>query len=275
MINVRRSLRLAGMAVVVTAAVIGSTAVVAAPAFADAATATTLTVTANKTTMTSGKPVSFTAVVVPAKVGTTKITGVVDWTVVGQDGSIVPCTTITALTGGGKSRCQIEKGNLLGAASLYTATATYLGDAAFATSTGSTTLEVTEGITRLKIDISAVPTSGAATTFTATVVDGPATPLVAGKVVFTVNSQYHAPGTPLNSGGAIRCTGAALPAASNNTKTLVAQVASCSVPAGWMTVPNATKANPKPQDGWSVVATYNGNSSFSSSSSSKHGNAKF
>ena len=274
MTNVRRSLRLAGMAVVVSAAVIGSTAVVAAPAFADAATATTLTVTANKTTMTSGKPVSFTAAVVPAKVGTTKITGVVDWTVVGHDGSIVPCTTITALSGGGKSRCHILKGSLLGAASVYTATATYSGDAAFATSTGSTTLEVTPGITRVKIDISAVPTSGAATTFTATVSDGPATPLVAGTVVFTVNSQYHAPGTPLNS-GAIRCSGTALPVASNNTKTLVAQVATCSVPAGWMTVPNATKANPKPQDGWSVVATYNGNSSFFSSSASKRGTAKY
>ena len=63
--------------------------------------------------------------------------------------------------------------------------------------------------------------------------------------------------------------------ASNNTKTLVAQVATCSVPAGWMTVPNATKANPKPQDGWSVVATYNGNSSFFSSSASKRGTAKY
>jgi len=263
------------MAVAVSVAVVGTTAVVAGPAFADAATTTSLTVTANKTTMTSGKSVSFTAVVVPAKVGTTKITGSVGWTVVGHDGSTVPCTTVTALTGGGKSRCQIEKGTLLGAASVYTATATYSGDAAFATSTGSTTLEVTPGITRVMIEMSAVPSSGAATTITATVSDGPATPLVAGTVVFTVNSQFHAPGTPLNSGGAIRCTGTALPAASNNTKTLVAQVATCSVPAGWMTVPNATKTNPKPQDAWSVTATYNGNASFSSSSSSKKGTAKF
>jgi len=58
-------------------------------------------------------------------------------------------------------------------------------------------------------------------------------------------------------------------------KALSAQVATCDLPAGWMIVPRATSVNPKPSDGWSVSAVYNGNSSFTTSFASKKGTAKF
>ena len=267
-VTVKRALRYAGIALALSTAVVGASAVAAAPAFADGATATTLTVTGNKTTLTTGKSVSFTAVVAPSKIGSTKITGAVDWTVTGADGSSIPCTSVTALTGGGKSRCKVDKGALLAGSGPYTAVASYPGDANFGPSTGSTTLSVTTTSTRVKIALSAVPTSGAQIVVTATVVDGPATDLISGDVLFAPSSQYHSPGVGLY------CVGTLTPIKNNNTVPVVNQVATCTLPAGWMTVPKATVFNPKPQDGWSVTATYIGNTSFMSSYATKKGTAK-
>ncbi len=256
------------MAAVLATGLVGAAAVAATPAFADGTTATTTTVTGNQTTLVSGKPVTFTAVVAPSTIGKIKITGAVAWTVTGANGSVIPCATVSTLTGGGKSRCKVDKGGFLAGAAPYTAVAAYSGDTNFAPSSGSTTLAVTPTTTRVKIALSAEPTSGASVTVTATVVDGPATSLITGNVVFTPTSAYHLPGV-----GAI-CSGSLSPPTANNVQPVVDQVATCVLPAGWMTVPKASKSNPHPSDAWSVSAVYAGNDSFITSYRTKKGIAR-
>ena len=243
---------------------IGATVVAGGTAVADGtATPTTVTVTANHDMLATGKGVSFNAVVSPAKVGTEKITGAVTFTITGADGSVVPCTSVSALTGGGKSRCKVDKGVLLAGSAPYTVVASYGGSTSgtFAAGSGTTTLDMVPTSTRVKLALDVVPTSGAATNVTATVVDGPATTLLTGQVVFTVASAYHAAGIK------VACTG-------SNTQDLTGQTATCALPAGWMTVPRPTVFNPKPQDAWSVSAVYVGNTSFTLSSATKKGIAK-
>ena len=157
---------------------------------------------------------------------------------------------------------------LLGASAPFTAVADYSGDANFAPSNASTSVDVTQGKTRTLLALSAVPTGGAATTLTVTVTDGPATALLQGNVVFTVSSQFHAPGV------SVRCAGSLSPVSLNNVQPLVAGVATCNLPAGWMTLPKLSKSTPKPSDGWSVTAVYTGNSSFMTSFKLKRGTAK-
>jgi hypothetical protein len=212
--------------------------------------------------------VSFTALVTPAKVGTTKITGTVTWTVTGADGTVIPCTTPPVLSTGGKSHCKIAKGVLLAGSAPFTAAVDYSGDATFAPTSASTSVDATAGTTRVVVALSAVPTGGAATTVTATVTDGPATALLSGNVVFTISSQFHAAGV------SVRCTGTQTPVSLNNVKPVTAGVATCDLPAGWMTLPKVSKSTPKPSDGWSVTAVYNGNASFTTSFKIKKGTAK-
>jgi hypothetical protein len=257
------------MAAVLSMTVLGAAAVAAAPAYAAGSTVTSMTVTANKTTLTSGQPVSFSALVSPAKVGKTKITGTVTWTVTGADGSVIPCTTPPVLSTGGKSSCKIAKGILLAGSAPFTAVADYSGDATFAPINASTSVDVTAGLTRVVLAFSAVPTGGAATTVTATVTDGPATALLSGNVVFTISSQFHAAGV------SARCTGTQTPVALNNVQPLTGGVATCNLPAGWMVLPKLSKSTPKPSTGWSVTAVYNGNASFSTAFKLKQGTAKF
>lgn len=243
----------------------GLVAVSSVPAFADGPAATTLTVTASKTSLVSGQAVNFVALVAPSKIGKTKITGSVTWTVTDHNGTSYPCSTLVPLSGGGKSRCMLARGILLAGDAPFTATATYSGDANFASSEGSATSAATVATTRAKIALSAVPTSGAATAITVTVSDGPATALIEGQVVFTVTSSNH------QAGVAVRCSGTATPVASNNIKTLSSQVAVCNLPAGWLLVPKVTTINPRPFATWSVSAVYNGNTSFTTSYSFKQG----
>jgi hypothetical protein len=146
--------------------------------------------------------------------------------------------------------------------------AAYSGDANFAPSNASSSIAVTEAKTRVLLALSAVPTGGSATTLTATVSDGPATPLIAGNVVFTISSQFHAAGVP------VRCAGSLTPVALNNVQPVVGGVATCDLPAGWMTLPKVSKSTPKPSDAWSVTAVYNGNASFATSFKLKKGTAK-
>jgi hypothetical protein len=256
------------MAAVLSMTVLGGAAVATAPAYAAGSTVTAMTVTGNKTTITSGQSVSFNAAVTPAKVGSTKITGTVTWTVTGADGTVVPCTTLKPLNSGGKSKCQIGNGVLLGASAPFTVAVAYSGDANFAPANASTSIDVTQGKTRTLLVLSAVPTGGAATTLTATVSDGPATAAISGNVVFTVSSQFHAAGV------SVRCAGSLSPASLNNVQPVVSGVATCDLPAGWMTLPKLSKGTPKPSDGWSVTAVYNGNASFMTSFRLKKGTAK-
>ncbi len=261
-------IRTAALAAACAATAAGLATAAASPAFASATTATTLTVTANHTTTTTGKAVTFSALAAPTIVGTTKISGTVSWSVTGHDGTPIPCTVQTPLSGAGKSKCSVGKLVLHAQNSPYTAVATYSGDATFIGSTGSTSVSVGVTTTHLKLALDAKPTNGAATTVTATVAGGSATPLVGGNVVFTVSSQLH------SSGVAVRCTGSATPAAANNIKPLVSQVAVCVLPAGWMVLPKVTTNNPKPSDGWSISAIYNGNADFTTSFSTMSGTAK-
>ncbi len=268
-----KGVRSLGVAVAAVA-IVASTVVMAVPAYASGTTATSVTVTSNQTTLASGRAVTFFAVVSPNKVGSVATSGTMNWSIVGQDGSSVACTTTRSYPAAGKFSCMVGLANLLAAAGTYTVTASYSGDANFAPSSGSTTLPMTVGPTKLVLTLSAIPTSGAATTITATVKSGSAGPLVAGNVVFTVFAQYHSSGVALNTGGGVRCLGTATPPASNNTQALVNQVATCNLPAGWMVVKNPTTANPKPSDAWSVSATYVGNASFSASTKARRGLAK-
>jgi hypothetical protein len=50
-------------------------------------------------------------------------------------------------------------------------------------------------------------------------------------------------------------------------------VATCSLRAGWLLVRKATKSNPHPSSSWTVVATYNGDANFRSSSKTMSGTA--
>jgi len=268
---VRRVLRAAAVAAALATAT-GTVAVAAAtPAFADGSNATTVAVTPSHTTEFSGQGVSFASQVLAVTPGLAKLTGTVTWTVTGQDGTVVPCTSVRPLTSGGRSVCKIAKGVLLGGDSPYTATADYGGDATYAHSSGSATLTVTAATTNVKLVISAPPTNGAATVATATLVGGPATALLSGSVVFTITSGLH------SSGVVVGCTGPATGKNSvlaNDTVPLVAQVAVCNLPAGWMTLPKSSTANPTPTDNWSVSALYVGNGSFSLGRATKGGTAK-
>lgn len=261
-------IRTAAIVAACAATAAGLATVAAAPAFASATTATTLTVTASHPTTTTGKPENFAAVVAPALAGTTKITGSVSWSVTGRDGTSIPCTVLKALNSSGTSKCSIGKQVLLADDSPYTAVATYSGDGTFLASSGSASVSVAPTTTHVRLALDAKPTSGSATTVTATVVGGSATPLVGGSIVFTVSSQLH------TNGVAVRCTGTLTPASANNIKPLVSQVAVCDLPAGWMVLPKVTTANSKPTDGWSVSAVYAGNADFLPSFATKSGTAK-
>jgi hypothetical protein len=250
----------------------GGVVAAAAPAFADGADATTMTVTPSHSTQVSGQPVTFSSQVVAATPSTAKFTGTVTWTVTGLDGTVVPCTSVKPLTGGGRSVCKIAKGVLLGGDSPYTATAAYGGDATYGLSSGFGALTVTAALTNVKLVISAPPTNGAATVATATVVGGPATALLGGSVVFTVTSGLH------TTSVVVGCTGTATGKNSvlaNDTVTLTGQVAVCNLPAGWMILPKASAANPHPTDNWAVSAMYTGNGSFVLGRRTKSGTDKF
>ena len=265
---VTRFLRGAAIGAVLSCGALAASSIAAVPAFADGTTSTTVAVTANKSTITSGRPVNFTAVVTPATVGTAKITGTVDWTVTGADGTVVPCTKTKALTSGGRAHCNVGKGILLAQDAPFTATASYSGDTNYGASSGSSVVSLTSGATHLHLALSAHPSSGAAITATATIVGGPASALVSGTVIFTISASSHAAGV-----GA-RCTGTATPPNANNIKTVVAATATCDLPAGWLVVPSVTKANLHPFAAWSVSAVYNGNVSFGPSFKTLKGKAK-
>jgi hypothetical protein len=267
---VKRILRRSAIGAIVAAATIGASAVAAVPAYADGATATSLTVTGSQTAVATGKPVSFTAAITPSMVGKERIGGAVAFTITGNDGSTVPCAKVTPLTGAGKTRCMVAPGTLLAGSAPYTIAASYPGSPSgtFGPSSGSTTLNVSTTMTRVKVSLGGKIFSGAATTVTAKVSSGPADPLISGTVVFTVTSQYHA------SGVVVRCAGDAVPPPANNIQTLTGRTATCDLPAGWMVIPKASNANPKPSGTWSISAVYNGNDSFLPSYATKKGTAK-
>ena len=266
-----RIIRSSLVGAVLATATIGVSAVAAVPAYADGATPTSLSVTGSQTAVATGRPVSFLAVLTPAEVGKEKIRGSVDFTITGRDGSTVSCGKVTSLTKDGMSRCIVAPGTLLAGSAPYAIVASYAGSPSgtFGPSSGSTTLGVTTARTRVKVSLGGKIVSGAATTVVAKVISGLANPLISGTVVFTVSSEYH------TSGVVVRCSGDVVPPpASNNIVTLTGQTATCNLPAGWMTVPKVSGANPRPSGAWSISAVYNGNDSFLPSYITKKGGAR-
>jgi hypothetical protein len=256
---VKNLVRVASLAIVL------STAMVSAPAFASGTNATTVAITASSATVASGKPVVFKAGVSPHKVGSTKITGTVVWTITGHDDSSVACATITPLNGGGFSDCKVGKAQLLAVASPYAVSASYAGDANFDPSTGSTTETVTSAVTRVKITIAIKPTSGASTVIQATVFGGPGTPALSGLVTFAAVSSLGTRGVKPY------CAGSNPVPAANNSQPIVAGVATCTLPAGWFVVPPVSSILKHPKSSWAVSVSYNGNASFSPITASKAG----
>jgi hypothetical protein len=236
--------------------VLGALAV-EAPAFAagpDATIATSTVVTTTKPTVTSGRAAIFHAQVSPSKVGKTRITGTVTWTVTGTGGTTVPCTA-TALTVNGKALCRVELGQFLAANSTYTVTATYSGDANFESSSGSAVETVTTATTTLRLNVPK-PSSGSPTTITALVISGGGTSAITGSVTFSIVAGSSTKGV------AALCAGPNPNARANNTVPLTGNSATCSLPAGWIVVPSPTNIDKRPATKWSVAAVYNGNASF-------------
>jgi hypothetical protein len=262
----KRKFRGTVIGAVLAAATIGGSVVAAVPAYADGATATTLTVTGSQTAVTTGRAVSFTAAITPTEVGKEKIGGAVAFTITGKDGSTVPCAKVTPLTGAGKTRCMVAPGNLLAGSAPYSIEASYPGSPSgtFGPSSNTTTLGVTTARTRVKLSLGGKLFSGAATTVTAKVISGPGDPLISGTVVFTVASQYHM------NGVVVRCSGDLTPPPANNIVSLTGQKATCDLPAGWMVISKGAK----PSGWWTISAVYNGNDSFLPSYASKKGTAK-
>lgn len=251
-------------------AIVLSSAMIGAPAFAAGGTATTLSVTSNVPSVVTGHHVGFRATVAPSRVGAMKLSGTVAWTITGHDGSTVACGITTGLTKGGTANCMVDPAQLLAAASPYTVTATYSGDANFASSTGSTTETVTPAVTRLKIVLSANPTSGASTVIQAIVHGGPGSAALAGNVTFAAVASSATKGVkPFCS------VVGKPPSPADNSQPLVDGIATCTLPAGWFMVPVASSSNKHPHSTWAIAATYDGNGSFDPVTNVKMGVSRF
>jgi large repetitive protein len=259
----------AGAGAVVT---VGTLALNPFSASADGTTATTTTVGA-PAKVTTGHAVTFSAAISPFKAGSgpvVKATGSVTFTIVGNDSSTVSCTGGNSpdINGKGVALCKVAAASLLASASPYTVTAAYGGDTNFGASTGTLTQTVSAATSHLKLTYDAKPTSGSATTFTATVTGGNGS-LPTGSVQFSVSST-PAPGNV----GLLKCTGGNSQALSNDAATPPAMTATCALNAKWFKVPAATKSDTHPVATWTVTATYSGDSNFGTSSASKSGRSK-
>jgi large repetitive protein len=259
----------AGAAAVAT---VGTLALDSLSASADGQTATTTTVKA-PAKVTTGHAVTFIAAISPPKTGTgpvVKATGSVTFTIVGSDSSTVSCTggNSPTLNGKGDAVCKVASASLLASASPYTVTAAYGGDDNFASSTGTLTQTISAATSHLKLTYDAKPTSGSATTFTATVTGGNGS-LPTGSVQFAVSST-PAPG----NASLLKCTGGNSEALSNNAATPPAMTATCALNAKWFKVPAATKSDTHPVATWTVTASYKGDANFGPSNASKSGRSK-
>lgn len=228
----------------------------ATPAFADGTgTTTTMVVTSKQASIVSGRLATFKAVISPNKVGKTAITGSVTWTITGNDGSSVSCTSTNKFGASGTSLCKVGTGVLVAAASPYTVTASYSGDANFAPVAESIPFTVTAATTRMTLKYGK-PHDSTSTTIVATVSSGPGSAAVSGNVTFAVAASFSAKGVkPF-------CEGTNPSPSANNTQPLVNGKATCVLPAGWLAVQAPSTANKHPKTRWTISASYGGNTSF-------------
>jgi hypothetical protein len=238
------------------------------PVVAGARTPTTTTVTAVFPRVVSGKPVVFIAQVLPVRLGKIKLSGNVNWVIIGPKGGHLHCSVTSAITGAGKAKCRIAKGKLLSATTPATVTANYSGDSTFAPSSGHVTQLADQGVTRVRLVLPIRPTSGASTLVQAYVKDGPGTGIIVGNVVFTAQSGLSRPGVSL------RCEGKTTPPGVVDSKPVLAGVATCRLRPGWIVNPPAVGPNSSKRSSWTITATYVGSLSFSGSTTTHTGHAQ-
>ncbi len=256
-------LRAASLAMVLAG--VGVAVGASTPAFAVGTLGTTVSVSAKSPTAISGHEIIFHAVVTPVTPGIAKPTGTVTWSLTGTGGVMVPCASATPLGANGKSACTIAKASLLAAGSPYTVSATYSGDSNYAGNTGSLVETVTPARTHLRFVFSGVPSPGAPMTIEAYVTAGSGTSAISGNVTFAVASGLSAKGVKSY------CEGPLLPASANNAQPVVGGFATCTLPAGWFEVAPVTGSDAHPRTRWAISASYDGNGSFFSSSSTRSG----
>jgi large repetitive protein len=259
---VKNLLRAACLGVVVLAVGMGGTAFAAQ---SNDALSTSVAITSSKMSPKvayTGSSVTFRAQVSPNLIAPkTHITGTVAWTITGSDGSAVTCAKTYRFANPGRSTCIVKGGQLLASASPYTVTATYSGDANFATSTTSFSQPVVPKTSTLRIHFSSPPASDTATSVTVAVKGGTATSLLGGTVYFSV--------TGTGSTSIVSCTNGTTVPHSGATKSFVlgsngdpSNEATCTLPAGWLILQGVAPGRHHPKAFWSVTVSYLGNTNF-------------
>lgn len=185
---------------------------------------TTTVVTSSSNPTVTGQAVSFSAVVNATSPATGAPTGSVTFSIVGAGAATASCDggDVQPLSGD-VATCPVS-GGLLASGSPYSVTATYSGDANYATSTGT----VTQGVARAAVTIgvtssSSSVVSGQPISFTATIlsVSPPGSGAPTGNVVFSVVGS---------TGTTITCDGGA-------TVSLAGSSAQCNFSAGLLAKP--------------------------------------
>jgi hypothetical protein len=237
-----------------------------ASASGDTPTTTTVLASAHAT---NGHAVKFTAKVktagetpAPAK----KAGGTMSFSIVGSDSQPVPCTggnSNLVLNPQGAAVCKVAAGALTAGASPYTVTATYSGSNTLAGSTGTLSESIGLAPTVTKVTASPAPSTQNPTTFTATVTGGGGLPT--GTVTFNVFAD--------SPHGKLVCHKGKTQPLASNAGSPPQMVATCTMKMGWLKLPKASKTNPHPKSQWHVLATYNGDTSYATSSGTKQGTA--
>lgn len=220
---------------------------------------TSVTITSSKSGATTGSLVAFHAAITPVVIAPNiHITGTVAWTITGSDGSTVACNKSTNVHGSGRVLCIVNAAQLQAAASPYAVVASYSGDANFAPSSATFSQVVASKQPGLFLHWITPPSNGGASVVSVKIKAGTGTRLVAGNVVFSIASDAVAVCT--NGTAVPRSPGAMSVALGSDGSAF--NEATCSLPAGWITVPSATNHNAHPKTRWYVTATYVGTTNF-------------
>jgi hypothetical protein len=212
----------------------------------------TVTISAGSNPVVTSAGVTFTATLGAGSPGSgTPSSGTVTWTVTSAGGSAVACKKAgpVNVSSTGTSTCKVPTNELSTAGEPYSVTAAFSGNGDYASSTGTYYEAVTTTASQVKLKVAAPASSGSPGSFTAVVTGVPNTSVPAssdvptGTVTFTITDA---------SGNAVSCDGG------NNTVTLGGSGrATCSVSSSLV-----SSGSP-----YSVTATYNGDDTFSPSTS--------
>jgi hypothetical protein len=196
----------------------------------------------------SGKPINFTASVVPIAPATGTPTGAITWSVVGLDASQVSCSNGIAvrLTRLDTAKCVVPSGQLVAADAPWTITAFYSGDGNFTPASQGYTQDVHATVTATHISSSPSPPS---VLETLDITSSVSVPRFAVPPTGTLTFSFSTPtGSPIPG---IVCGGG------SNTIVLTTNFATCALPAG--VEPHGTK--------YRVQSTYAGDANNAGSSS--------